>query len=156
LDAGASLNFFAGSALIAWSAPFLIRVHGMNTEEAGAWLGITTGVGGIAGTLLGGLSAQRLARRDPAWLLRFPAVASALAAPFVLLFLTLPASSAPVMTLGASFFGSCLLGPVLAVTQTLAKVRVRALASALVTLVAICWLIRSGRTQSGMRCSSRQ
>ena len=135
LAAGASLNFFAGSALLAWSAPFLIRVHSMNTEAAGAWLGITTGVGGIAGTLLGGVTAQRLARTDPAWLLRFPAVTSGLAAPFALLFLTLPASSAPVMMLGVSFFGSCLLGPAMAVTQTLAKVRMRALASALVTLV---------------------
>ena len=107
----------------------------MNTDEAGAWLGITTGVGGIAGILLGGLAAQRLARADPAWLLRVPAVTSALAAPFVVLFLTLPASSAPVMNLGASFFGSCMVAPVLAVTQTLAKVRMRALASALVSLV---------------------
>jgi hypothetical protein len=107
----------------------------MKTDEVGAWLGITTGVGGIAGTVLGGLAAQRLARTDTAWLLRFPAATSALAVPFVLLFLTLPASSAPVMMLGASFFGTCLLGPVMAVTQTLAKVRMRALASALVTLV---------------------
>jgi predicted MFS family arabinose efflux permease len=135
LAAGASLNVLAGSALLVWSAPFLIRVHSMNTDEAGAWLGITTGVGGIAGTVLGGLAAQRLARTDPAWLLRFPAVTSALALPFVLLFLTLPASSAPVMNLGASFFGWGLLGPVLALTQTLAKVRMRALASALVALV---------------------
>jgi predicted MFS family arabinose efflux permease len=135
LAAGASLNVLAGSALLVWSAPFLIRVHSMNADEAGAWLGITTGVGGIAGTVLGGLAAQRLARTDPAWLLRFPAVTSALALPFVLLFLTLPASSAPVMNLGASFFGWGLLGPVLALTQTLAKVRMRALASALVTLV---------------------
>jgi hypothetical protein len=135
LAAGASLNIFAGSALLVWSAPFLMRVHSMNTDEVGAWLGITTGVGGIAGTVLGGLAAQRLARTDPAWLLRLPAVTSALAMPFVLLFLTLPASSAPVMNLGASFFGWCLLGPVLALTQTLAKVRMRALASALVALV---------------------
>jgi predicted MFS family arabinose efflux permease len=135
LAAGASLNVLAGSALLVWSAPFLIRVHSMNTDEAGVWLGITTGVGGIAGTVLGGLAAQRLARTDPAWLLRLPAVTSALAVPFVLLFLTLPASSAPVMNLGASFFGWCLLGPVLALTQTLAKVRMRALASALVALV---------------------
>jgi predicted MFS family arabinose efflux permease len=134
LAAGASLNFLAASALLAWSAPFLIRVHRMNTAEAGAWLGITTGVGGIAGTLLGALTAQRLARTDPAWLLRVPAVSSVLAVPFVVLFLTLPASSAPVMTLGISFFGSCLMGPVMAATQTLAKVRMRALASALVGL----------------------
>jgi predicted MFS family arabinose efflux permease len=135
LAAGASLNVFAASAKLVWSAPFLIRVHHMNTDEAGAWLGITTGVGGIAGVLLGGLAAQRLARTDPAWLLRVPALTSALAAPFVVLFLMLPASSAPVMNLGASFFGTCMLGPVLAVTQTLAKVRMRALAAALVSLV---------------------
>jgi hypothetical protein len=51
------------------------------------------------------------------------------------LFLLLPASSAPVMNLGASFFGASMMGPVLAVTQTLAKVHMRALAAALVALV---------------------
>ena len=135
LALGASLNLFATSAKVVWSAPFLIRAHNMNTAEAGAWLGITTGIGGMAGIALGGLAAQRLARRDPAWLLRIPAVTSALAAPLVLLFLMLPASSAPVMNLGATFFGSCMVAPVLAVTQTLAKVRMRALATALVALV---------------------
>jgi predicted MFS family arabinose efflux permease len=135
LVGGCSLNFLAASALLAWSAPFLIRVHAMTTDEAGAWLGVTTGVGGIAGIVLGGLAAQRLARTDPAWLFQVPAIAAALTVPFVVLFLTLPASSAPVMKLGATFFSTCLLGPVVAVTQNLAKVRMRALASALVTLV---------------------
>jgi hypothetical protein len=110
----------------------LMRVHGMNTQNAGAWLGFTTGAGGIVGTVLGGLMTQRLARTDPAWMLRFPAVTSVLAVPFIVLFLTLPASAAPVMNLGAALFGSCLLGPILAVTQMLAKVRMRSLASALV------------------------
>lgn len=135
LAAGASLNLFAASAKLVWSAPFLIRVHSMSTEDAGAWLGITTGVGGIAGILLGGVAAQRLARRDPAWLLRAPAFTSAFAVLFVALFLTLPTSIAPVMNLGASFFSSCMAGPVLAVAQALAKVRMRALAAALVALV---------------------
>jgi predicted MFS family arabinose efflux permease len=135
LAAAASLNVFAASAKLVWSAPFLIRVHNMNTDEAGVWIGMTTGVGGIAGVLLGGLAAQRLARSDPAWMLRIPALTSALAAPFVVLFLLLPASSAPVMNLGASFFGASMMGPVLAVTQTLAKVHMRALAAALVALV---------------------
>jgi hypothetical protein len=39
------------------------------------------------------------------------------------------------MKLGASLFGTCMPGPVLAVTQTLAKVRMRAFAAALVALV---------------------
>jgi hypothetical protein len=135
LAVGASLNVFAASAKLVWSAPFLIRVHNMSTEEAGAWLGITTGIGGIAGTALGGLAAQRLAQTDPAWMLRVPALTSALAVPFGVLFLTLPASSAPLMNLAESFFGTCMLGPVLATTQTLAKVRMRALTAALVSLV---------------------
>jgi MFS family permease len=135
LAAGASLNLFAASAKVMWSAPFLIRVHGMSTDQAGAWLGITTGVGGIAGVLLGGLAAQRLARRDPAWMLRAPAITIALAVPFVVLFLVLPGSSAPAMNLGVSFFSACIAGPVLATAQALAKVRMRALAAALVALV---------------------
>ena len=130
--AGASLALLAAWAMATWSAPFLMRVHGMNTEQAGAWLGLTTGVGGIAGTLLGGFVTQRLARTDPSWMLRFPAVTSLLAVPFIVLFLTLPVGAAPAMNLGGAFFGSCLLGPILAVTQMLAKVRMRALASALV------------------------
>jgi hypothetical protein len=91
--------------------------------------------GGIAGIVLGGLVAQRLARTDPAWLLRAPALTSALAVPFEVLFLTLPAASAPMMNFGASFFGASMMGPALAVTQTLAKVRMRALAAAVVALI---------------------
>jgi predicted MFS family arabinose efflux permease len=135
LAAGASLNLFATSATLTWSAPFLMRVHNLDTSEAGAWLGITTGVGGIAGILLGGLVTQRLARTDPAQMLRVPALTSALAVPFEVLFLTLPAASAPMMNLAASFFRASMMGPVLAVTQALAKVRMRALATALVALV---------------------
>jgi predicted MFS family arabinose efflux permease len=134
LTAGASLSLLAAWAMATWSAPFLMRVHGMNTEQAGAWLGLTNGGGGILGTVVGGFITQRLARTDPAWMLRFPAVTSLLAAPFVVLFLTLPAWAAPVMNLGAAVFGSCLLGPVLAVTQLLAKVRMRSIASALVAV----------------------
>ena len=100
---GCVARLFATSAKLAWSAPFLIRVHNLDTGEAGAWLGITTGVGGTAGILLGGLVAQRLTRTDPAWMLRVPALTSVLAVPFEVLFLTLPAASAPMMNLGASF-----------------------------------------------------
>jgi predicted MFS family arabinose efflux permease len=135
LVAGASLNLFAASASVVWSASFLIRVHHMTSGEAGAWLGMTLGVGGIAGTVCGGLVAQRLSRVDPAWMLRVPAVTSALALPFAVSFLTLPSWIAPVLNLGASFFGTGMLGPLWAVTQMLALVRMRAQAAALVALV---------------------
>jgi hypothetical protein len=60
---------------------------------------------------------------------------SALAVPFEVLFLTLPAASAPMMNLGTSFFGAAMIGPVLAITQTLVKVHMRALAAAVVALI---------------------
>jgi predicted MFS family arabinose efflux permease len=134
LAAGASLNLFCAWGTTVWSASFLIRVHGMSTSAAGAWIGIASGVGGIAGTLTGGLMAERLSRRDAAWQFRVPAVTSALAAPFIVLFLTLPAFVALPMYFAAAFFGACMIGPVLAITQSLAKVRMRALAAALVAV----------------------
>ncbi len=132
--AGAAMNGFAAWALMVWSASFLIRVHGMESAEAGAWLGMGIGVGGTAGTMLGGLAAQRLARRDTRWLLWVPAFTSLLMLPFGLLFLTLPVAVAPLMYVGMALFGPAMLGPVMAVTQGLAKVRMRALAAALVTM----------------------
>ena len=134
IAAGASLNLLCAWAMTVWSPSFLLRVHGMQTAEAGALIGIASGVGGVAGTLCGGLAAQRLARRDPAWQLRLPALTSSLAVPFVVLFLMLPTSVAPSMYLGSAFLGSCMIGPVLAVTQNLAKVRMRALAASLVAM----------------------
>ena len=77
---------------------------------------------------------RRLARTDPAWLLRLPAATSALAVPFVCSFHAAGIKCAGdepgriVLWLG-------LVGTVLASHKTLAKVRMRALASALVTLV---------------------
>ena len=134
LTAGASLNLFCAWGTTVWSASFLTRVHGLDTSQAGAWIGLASGIGGIAGTLAGGLLAQRLGRRTPAWQLRLPALTSALAVPFLVLFFTLRAPVALPMYFGAAFFGSCMIGPVLATTQSLAKVRMRALAASLVGL----------------------
>lgn len=132
--AGASLNVFAGWALMVWSASFLIRVHGMDSSEAGAWIGMALGVGGVAGTLLGGLTAQHLARHDARWLMWIPGLTNLLMLPFALLFLTLPSGVAPMMYFGIAFFGPAMIGPVMAVTQDLAKVGMRAVAAALVAM----------------------
>jgi predicted MFS family arabinose efflux permease len=134
LTLGASLNVFAGWALLVWSPAFLIRVHGMQTAEAGTWLGLAAGVGGASGALLGGVAAQRLGRCDERWLLGVPALSSLLTLPFVLFFLWLPRTTALPMLFGITFFGLAIVGPVMAVTQALAKIRMRALAAALVTL----------------------
>jgi predicted MFS family arabinose efflux permease len=135
LTAGAALNVLAGWALLVWSPAFLARVHGLPTAQAGAWLGLAMGLGGAAGSVLCGLAAQRLARGDVRWLLGVPSLTSLLALPFIVLFLTLPSpGEALPMFFGVAFFGPASSGPVTAVIQGLAKVRMRAMAAALVTL----------------------
>ena len=132
LTLGTSLNVFGVWALAVWSAPFLMRAHGMSTSEAGAWLGIATGVGGALGTLSGGLVTDRLARRNRRWLLLVPGLSTLLTVPFVIGFLTLKSPLAPAMYFGAGLFGPAMLGPVMATTQSIATIRMRALAAAIV------------------------
>jgi predicted MFS family arabinose efflux permease len=135
LTLGAALTVFTGWAFVVWSPAYLIRLHGMDTARIGAWLGLASGVGGASGMLLAGLAAERLGRRDPRWLLRVPSLTSLLALPFGVLFVTLDATAAAVpMFFGIMLFGPAMLGPVMTVTQGLAKIRMRALAAALVTL----------------------
>jgi predicted MFS family arabinose efflux permease len=132
---GASLSIFAGWALLVWGPSFLIRVHGLSTGDAGLWLGLASGIGGIAGTLGSGMAAQRLAARDERWLMLVPSLTCAAAIVFVVLFLMLPdAASATPMAFGVMLFGPAMLGPVMAATQSLAKVRMRAMAAALVAM----------------------
>lgn len=133
LAAGATLSVFAGWAFLVWSPAFLVRAHGMSTREAGLWLGLAAGIGGAAGMLSSGFAAQRLARRDRRWLLGVPAVISLLGVPFVIAFLTLQSGkAAAAMAFGVILFGPAILGPTAAVTQTLAEVRMRAVAASLV------------------------
>lgn len=131
----AAWSTFAAWALLVWSPSFLIRIHGMTTAEAGRWLGLAAGVGGTMGTFLGGLAAQRLSRRDPRWLLWVPALTSAAAIPCLTLFLAArrPERALP-MFFAVTCLGPAMLGPVVTATQALARVRMRALAAALVTM----------------------
>lgn len=132
---GAALDVFAGYVLLVWSPAFLGRVHQIGLAEAGAWLGLASGLGGISGTFVGGFLAERLGLRDRRWLMWMPALTCALATPFAFLFLALPPRWAPYMFFGQMFFGPAMYAPVLTLTQSLAKVRMRATAAALVGLM---------------------
>lgn len=136
LAGGATLSLFALSSLLVWSPAFLMRVHGMGLAQAGLWLGLPTGIAGATGVVAGGLFTQRLARRDRRWLFWMPALTSSLALPFVLLFLFLPGRALAVpMFFAVLLFLPAMLGPAMATAQGLAKVRMRALAGALVSII---------------------
>ena len=58
--AGYTLVTFATGGMADWFAVFLSRRHGLSVAEAGSAIGTVTVVGGLLGTALGGLLADRL------------------------------------------------------------------------------------------------
>jgi MFS family permease len=129
-----SVVWYSGSQL---NAVFLERSHGMASGEAGTWLALFAGVGAL-GTLLGGVVSDRLAARtgDRRWYMWVPGIATLVMVPFQFFAylsndLTLVIPSFFIMVSFASMF----FGPSFAVSQTLATLRSRAVATSLLLLV---------------------
>ena len=65
-------NIF-GYAAAVWMPTFFMRSHGMTLVESGAWLGIGASIGGIMGSMGGGMLVDHLRKRGEYWQLRLPA-----------------------------------------------------------------------------------
>ena len=114
----------------AWAVAFLIRVHHFTTSSAGAFLGLNR-VASLPGYLLGGYFATAFSKWDDRWRVWVPALGCLLGVPAGLLFVF---SNVPwIMFVGfalMAFFTSMHFGPLMAVCQTVVKVRMRAVAVA--------------------------
>jgi len=64
---------------------FFSRSFGLGAGQAGLAFGVISGLASLAGTLIGGFGSDYMARRDPRWLLRFPALGIAIGVPIFLL-----------------------------------------------------------------------
>lgn len=120
-------------AVLGWSVPYLTRVHGVSTTEAGASLALASGLLTAVGTLAGGTLADRLARRRLHWLVWQPSMALLIALPFAAGFVLAPSAAIAMLMLApvSILTGSC-FGPFYSVVQTLVPPGMRALAAALV------------------------
>jgi predicted MFS family arabinose efflux permease len=136
LSLGAATQAFVGYGLIAWMPPFLMRAHGMSSGEVGTALGLIIGLGGGAGTILGGIICDRLASRDVRWYMWLPAGAFLAALPFIAatLLTTYLAWSLAIFLLPC-FLINLYTGPTFAIVQTLAPPDMRAAASALLLFI---------------------
>jgi predicted MFS family arabinose efflux permease len=127
-----SLAAFSGYGFAVWKPVFLMRVHDFSMAQAGLWIGLLSGATGFLSTLLGGFTADWLARRHPSWALRLCAVSVLAALPFQLAFLLRPD---PVVALAVFVPGGLVGGmwppPSYAATQNLVPPHMRALASAI-------------------------
>lgn len=133
---GGALAAFVGYGVISWFPSFLIRTHGMKTTEIGLWLGLIMGIPGGAGIFLGGYFADKFGAADPRWYLWTAAVASLVALPFgVATYLlsnpywALAVFSIPILL--SNFWQAT----VFAQTQSLVRLRMRGVASAILLFI---------------------
>jgi predicted MFS family arabinose efflux permease len=136
IAAGASCQSLGGYAILSWGPAFLERVHQMGVVEIGTWLGLSVGVGGSAGAYLGGRLADRLGARSESWYMRLPALQALLGLPFVAGFLLLERVEFALFSFFPFYFiANMYIGPMLAMTQGLVKLRMRATASAILLFI---------------------
>lgn len=126
----------AAYAAIGWLPAFLIRSHGMGTAAAGGALALLLGVLGGIGTLAGGVLADRLGARNPAWRLRVVAAGFALTLPLWPAALLVSDKTLALAFLALPCAVLCFyLAPTFAAVQSLATPGTRALAAALFIMI---------------------
>jgi predicted MFS family arabinose efflux permease len=121
-----------------WIASFFIRVHHLAPVEAATWLACIYGGGGIVGSFLGGILADRLTIRtgDKRWYSRLSAAASISILPFsVLVYLWGDPVPALILHVGTVVLMHMWMGPTYGTIQTLAGAGARASAAAINLLV---------------------
>ena len=129
-----SFVWYSGSV---FNAVFFIRTHDMTTGQAGTWLSMFALIG-TTGTFCGGFIADKLSvrRNDRRWYLWVPGIATLVMVPFQFssylsadLWYTIP--SFCIMVILASIF----FGPSFAMTQALAPLRMRSVATSLLLFI---------------------
>ncbi len=126
-----AIHAFSGVGLLVWTAPLLMRLHGMGIAEAGLWIGPIAGISGALGVLAGGRLSDYLGARDARWYLRLPALVALLGLPFTVVFIMSESVGLALLCLVPhAFLGAATSGPVAAVVQSIVQVRMRAFAAA--------------------------
>lgn len=133
---GAGLSAFVGYSVIGFMPSFMTRSFGVGIAELGLWLGLILGIAGGAGFFLGGYIADHLGKAGQRRSLLFIAVTIAGTAAFLgVVFLAESWSSALIAFVIPACTSNVYLAPVLANTQSLVALRMRATASALMLLL---------------------
>ncbi len=136
LALAAALTSFVGYGALQWVPKYLIVSHGMSVGEVGTALAFVIGVFGGLGTFAGGMLVDKLSKGDARWNVWVPAGAITIGVPFGLFFYLSDSTTIGIIAWTIPIIGSAIyLGPALSVTQGLASLKMRALASATLLFV---------------------
>ncbi|MFZ5914775.1 MAG: spinster family MFS transporter [Pseudomonadota bacterium] len=128
---GIGAQAIAGYGVLQWTPSFLHRSYQMTSSEIGLSLAFILGVGGLVGTIAGGYLADHLAKRDTRWQLWIAVLGGLLAAPFSFgIYLSDTAFATLAWFVPPIIFANFYHGPIYAMAQALAPVRMRAMAAA--------------------------
>ncbi|MCV7418190.1 MFS transporter [Mycolicibacterium litorale] len=129
--AGAACISVAGYSLTTFAPAFLVRRHGMSLGEVGLQYGVASGIAGILGLLVVGRVADRLATRDPRWLLWLVAVMTAALLPCSAAAFVVGDPAVCVVLIALAYVvGTAYMAPSIAAIQRLVLPEQRATASA--------------------------
>lgn len=136
LALAAGLYGMTAYGLLSWAPTFMRRVHELGYAEVGLKLGLVIGIAGAIGAYFGGVLCDRLARRDRRWLLWIPALAGVLLAPFYVVFVLAEDPNLALLAfVPVNLLNVVFAPPTYMITQGLARLRMRAMASAIVLFV---------------------
>jgi MFS transporter, Spinster family, sphingosine-1-phosphate transporter len=128
-----SVVYFFGTGISQWQPTFFVRTYGLKTGELGTWFALIYGLGGLLGTIWGGIWASRYAANEERLQLRIMAVAFGcfgLVSAFIYLasnyYFALALMAAGYVVLAMTY------GPLFATIQTLVPERMRAMSIAIV------------------------
>ncbi len=135
LSIAAALHAFYGYGSATFVPSFLARVHEVPLGLRGTLIALIV-VSGAIGNVAGGRLADRFGARDARWYLWVPGIATLLGAPAAAAFYLWPTPYVAV-AIGCvpTILGAMYLGPTFALTQTMVRPRMRALASAILLFV---------------------
>jgi len=137
LTLSATFNQFTNYAFLFFLPLAMMRLHGLDAGEAGVTLAFAQAAPTFAGVLCAGLLADRLSRRNLAWHLRVPAIASCLAVPLAITFLSIDSLPLALPFCAAmSFLSTMWLGTGNAALQSVVHPSVRATAFSVLQLFA--------------------
>lgn len=132
----AGLSSFVGYAVINFLPSFIDRSFGIGRAEIGTWLGLILGLAGGGGFFMGGYIADRLGQTGHRRALSFVALTVFVSALLLcLMFLAHSWTTVLLLFVVPAATMNVYLAPVLAQTQSLVSLRMRAVASALVLLI---------------------
>lgn len=140
LSIATGLHTIVFSAAVSWLPSYFQRSFDMSMSEVGWWLALSMGLSQLIGTFTAGVVTDYMVARSPRWFCLIPALSMFLSAPLLIMAFAADSPMVSAVGLALGFCINSFRGPgTFASIQTIAHVRMRAMAVAI--LIAIASLI---------------